>query len=300
MQHWAVNEPYLDMHCSLGEGPHYEPSTNCLRFVDIRSRRLHSVNLSSGPSSLTSTEFTIPVSFTADIQGVDPSKTILVGGKSGVYLLDRRSGELQLLKSFHTATVDEKRASRLSCNDGAVDSNGQLWLGTMTDFDLGPPKAEGCLYFIDSKLCIIAKRKSLIVPNGIGWAPDHNTLYFIHPSDRQVLAFTTSGSGDIQNERVLYQHDGEGEPDGLRVDIEGNLWIAIYGEGRVLKISPVGEIIGEVTYLTPLITCHVFIGSELGVTTADDEKSEFGGGIFKVDVGVEGMEIYTFKLEVGI
>lgn len=79
--------------------------------------------------------------------------------------------------------------------------------------------------------------------------------------------------------------------------MEGNLWLAIYGESRVLKISLGGEIVGEITYPTSYVTCPVFVGTELWVTTGDDGKSEFAGGVFKIDVAVQGMEIFEFRLD---
>lgn len=148
IQKWEVTEPYLDLHCSLGEGAHYEESTNSLRFVDIKQRKLHTVDLSKGPSSLVTKEFTVPVCFTADIKGVDPTEKIIVGGKNGVYILDRGSGDLKLIKNFCDATGDEERTLRTRCNDGGVDSSGRLWFGTMNDFNFEPPKAEGMHVFI--------------------------------------------------------------------------------------------------------------------------------------------------------
>jgi len=155
----------------------------------------------------------------------------------------------------------------------------------------------GTLYLVDSKLSITAKRESLTIPNGTGWSPDHRTLYFNHSSDQQILAFSYDESGLIRNERVLYHHKGEGVPDGLRMDEEGNLWTAIHGEGKVLRISPQGEVLGVINFPVPTVTCPVFVGTELFVTSEDDGKSEFGGAVFRIDVGVKGMEIFKFRLD---
>jgi sugar lactone lactonase YvrE len=137
---WTVTEPYLNTHCGLGEAPHYEPSTNTLRFVDIKKRRLHTVSLTHGPSSLKTIQFDMPVGVTADIEGVDPQKKIMVGGKSGIYLLDRETGKTELLKRFYDS---EEKDERLRSNDGNVDPQGRFWIGTMNDFWVGEPQAEG-------------------------------------------------------------------------------------------------------------------------------------------------------------
>jgi sugar lactone lactonase YvrE len=82
----------------------------------------------------------MPVGVTADIEGVDYKERILVGGKSGIYILDRKSGKYELLKRFYeTREKDE----RLRSNDGAVDPQGRFWIGTMNDFWVGEPQAEG-------------------------------------------------------------------------------------------------------------------------------------------------------------
>ena len=90
------------------------------------------------------------------------------------------------------------------------------------------------------------------------------------------------------------------------MDTDGYFWQAIYGESRVLRISPEGKVVGEVKYPTRCITCPVFVGTELWVTTADDddenevESKKYGGGVFKVDVGIGGLKEFKFKLDKGI
>jgi sugar lactone lactonase YvrE len=127
-------------------------------------------------------------------------------------------------------------------------------------------------------------------------------MYFTHSTTQQVLAWDYDrDSGTISNERVFYQHSGSGDPDGFRVDAEGNIWHAVYGEGRVLKISAEGKLVGQVRLPTRNATCVEFVGTELFVTTAADEdgkgeSEEFGGGLFRVDVGVRGLEPVAFKM----
>jgi hypothetical protein len=111
-----------------------------LRFVDIKKKQLHTVDLTAGPSSLHTLQLDMPVGVTADIEGLDPREKILVGGKSGIYVLDRKTGKHQLLQRFYdTKDQDE----RLRSNDGAADPQGRFWIGTMNDFWVGSPKPEG-------------------------------------------------------------------------------------------------------------------------------------------------------------
>ena len=378
-QQWRVAEPYLNLHCQLGEGPYYEQTTNTLRFVDIKGKQIHTVSLSEGPDSVKTVQLDVPVTVTADVEGVDPREKILVGLKYGIALLDRATGRYKYLTKF--AASDDN--ARLRSNDGAVDPHGRFWLGTMTDFGLGDFKPEGKLRTKNifalwppttrgrTSVCILRGRPAthplverymyprcqqpwscpaakmrcpaqscyfpipspslslstnmrergnagsmfrfdlgksreearagLTIPNSLGWSPDGRTMYFTHSSARQVLAFDYDPTaGGLSNERVLYQHDGPGEPDGFRVDVQGNLWQAIWGESRILKISPRGEVVGQVCLPTKHITCCEFVGTELFVTSAADEEGEgqskaLGGALFRVDVGVEGLEHFKFK-----
>ncbi|KAK3692814.1 hypothetical protein B0T22DRAFT_436055 [Podospora appendiculata] len=298
LQEWPVAEPYLNLHCRLGEGPYFEKATNTLRFVDIKSKRVHTVSLAKGPSSLKTIQLDVPVTVTANVQGHDPQEKLLVGLKYGLALLDRKTGRYNYLTRFTDGEADVD--ARIRSNDGAVDPQGRFWLGTMTDFGLGDFQPEGKLYRFDAGQTREVTRAGLTIPNSVGWSPDAKTMYFTHSSARQVFAWDYD-NGNLSNERVFYQHEGPGEPDGFRVDSEGNIWHAVYGEGRVLKLSPEGKIVGQVTLPTKNITCCEFVGTELFITTADDEEGEgaskrFGGGVFRVDVGATGLEHYSFKL----
>lgn len=106
----------------------------------------------------------------------------------------------------------------------------------------------GTLFRFNGDLSRHTMRTSLGIPNGIGWSQDQKTLYFTHSSERRIYAFNYEAStGDLTNERIFYQHPTEGEPDGFKMDSEGNIWQAIYGEGKVLKINSGGKVVGEVS-----------------------------------------------------
>jgi sugar lactone lactonase YvrE len=77
----------------------------------------------------------------------------------------------------------------------------------------------------------------------------------------------------------------------------------VYGEGKVLKISPEGKLVGEVTLPTRNITCPCFVGEELWVTSAEEDEPEkhpesarYGGALFRVNVGITGIKEYKFRL----
>ncbi|KAI9148329.1 transporter SEO1 [Paramyrothecium foliicola] len=279
---WTIDAPFLNLDCLLGEGPYYDKATKSLRMVDIRKKQLLTIPLDD-PSSYSAIQLDVPISVTADVDGLDPAQKILVGLKYGLAILDRAQGTYKYITE-----LDDPKNERLRCNDGAADPNGRFWVGTMTDFGRGPFQPEGSLYYVDQNT---SKKllDDLTIPNGIGWSPDHKTMYFTHSKSRQVFAFDYSISdGAVSNQRLFYQHDGPGEPDGLRVDVKGNIWHAVYGEGRVLKLSPQGQVIGQVSLPTRNTTCPQFVGTKLFITSAEDPKGseesrKNGGALFQVD-----------------
>ncbi|OTB20269.1 hypothetical protein K445DRAFT_312701 [Daldinia sp. EC12] len=313
LQQWHVKEPYLHLRCGLGEGPYYEEATHSLRFVDIKKKRVHVVDLakipypnpnpsvdpSAAPAGVETIQLDTPVTVTADIEGVDPRERILIGAKYGLAVLDRRTGAYEYVTKFNP----DKDNERLRSNDGAVDPHGRFWLGSMSDFgyDLQP---EGSVFLFEGTRTARSMRHPVTIPNSVGWSPDGRTLYFTHSTERTIHAYDYDpDSGEVSRERAFYVHDGPGEPDGFRADVDGNLWQAVYGESRVLKISPEGKLVGEIKLPTKNITCTQFVGTELFITTAGmqegegtPEEVELSGALFRVDVGVKGLDPFSFKL----
>jgi sugar lactone lactonase YvrE len=160
----------------------------------------------------------------------------------------------------------------------------------------------GGLHRFDGNKPRILFKGGITIPNSISWSPDSKTMYFTHSNIRTIYAYDYSPEdGSVSGERVFYQHDGSGEPDGHRIDADGNMWTAVYGESRVLKLSPEGNLIGVVKLPTRNITCPQFVGTELFITSAadedgDEQSKEYGGGVFRVDVGATGLEPNVFKL----
>jgi sugar lactone lactonase YvrE len=165
----------------------------------------------------------------------------------------------------------------------------------------------GSLFRFNPDLSRTTLKSSLKIPNSIGWSLDHKTLYLVDTTSNHILAYDFhSQDGSISNERIFYQQPGPGSPDGFRIDEGGFIWQAIYGEGKVIRISPDGKVVGEVRYPTRNITCPCFVEKELWVTTAGEEDEnevesrKFGGGVFRVDVGGGGAREFEFKLQRGI
>lgn len=291
-------EPYLELHAALGEGPFYEQETNTLRFVDIKKKRVHTVDLAQGPQSLQTIQLDVPVTVTADIEGVDPNDKILVGLKYGIAILDRKTEKYEYI----ARSYEDKEDATLRSNDGAVDPLGRFWLGTMTDSPTDDFLPVGFLSRFDAGKSKEVVVSDITIPNSVGWSPDNRTMYFTESTSREVTAWDFSPvDGSLSNKRLFYKHPTSGHPDGFRVDKDGNIWHAVFGESRVLKLSPEGKLIGQVNVPTRNITCVEFVGTHLYITTASDDNGEgdskkYGGGVFKVDVGTTGLKPFNFKL----
>lgn len=206
LQTWTVDKPYLNIHCGLGEGPYYEKATNVLRFVDIKKKRVHFVNLDQGPESLRTLQLDVPVGVTADVEGVDPADKILVGLKYGIAVLDVRSGAYEYVAKLH-----DRHNERLRSNDGAVDPNGRFWLGTMTDFGLGDFQVEGMLRIFSHSAGFVSLSQSSMTWHEPLSLKTHDTASLTHLTAPPVV-MTTQTSSPQAHSRRTNMHQGKKKP----------------------------------------------------------------------------------------
>ena len=191
-------------------------------------------------------------------------------------------------------------------NDGAVDSHGRFWAGAMNDPKVLEPKLEGVLFRLDPDLQVHRMREPMMIPNGIGWNDENETMYLTDSPTGKIFAFDFDAStGSISNDRVHFEVEGPGVPDGFAIDVEGCIWSALYGGGKVIRVSPEGKLIGEISLPTRNITCATFVGTELFITTAKDEDNDdklpnsvrYSGRLYKIDVGVRGQPKHQFRFQ---
>ena len=127
-------------------------------------------------------------------------------------------------------------------------------------------------------------------------------MYFADSTTQNIYAFDfDSASGSISNKRVFFSTVDMGEdavPDGHCIDEEGYMWTAIHGKGKVVRVSPEGKVVAEITLPTPSVTCPTFVGEDLFITSAGGDESDpssLAGSAFKVHVGVEGAKLHRFR-----
>nr|CAH7717324.1 unnamed protein product [Callosobruchus chinensis] len=286
------------------EGPFWHGKTQELYFVDTfkgtiyrwsyKDRKTQSYHLENHNS----VGVIIPIK--------DKEDQFIVAADRDIYKLHwPLSGNDTKAELEHLATVDkDKHANQF--NDGKADSNGRLWLGTLTrNEDLSVAPKGGSLYLISGPKHIHEKEISLSISNGLDWCNEEKTLYHIDSETRKVTQYHfNKETGHIQNKKIIFDlrdHPSlEGIPDGMVADEEGNLWIALYGGSAIIKIDPnTGDLLETIKMPVKYCTSLVFGGTDLAtlfVTTSrlklkEEELSQSpsAGSVFAIsNLGVKG------------
>jgi sugar lactone lactonase YvrE len=209
------------------------------------------------------------------------------------------SGDLTELVS-----LEARSAGAVRTNDGAADPWGRFWIGSMA-FD--EEKGRGSLFSFHDSTGLATVLAGVTISNGIGWSVDRRTMYYVDSGPGTISTFDVDEHGDVTNQRVFAQLDAlnEGTPDGLCVDAEGALWVALWGGYEVRRYAPSGEVIGRVKLSTAQPSCCAIGGANattLYITTAQEnmsrellEKEPDAGRLFCVDVGVHGIALNPYR-----
>ena len=178
-------------------------------------------------------------------------------------------------------------------NDGKCDPAGRFWAGTM-DYEESRPIAS--LYVYDGTVRTVLDGAT--ISNGLAWTPDHRAMYYIDTPTGRVDVFDyDEDTGEITNRRPFVEVEG-GHPDGMTLDDEGYLWVALWGGGAVRRYDPSGGPAGIVHLPVTNVSSCTFGGpggTTLFITTSQQGLSEQqkaaepdAGRIFRVDPGVSG------------
>jgi sugar lactone lactonase YvrE len=183
-------------------------------------------------------------------------------------------------------------------NDGKCDPAGRFWAGTMA---LDERPRAGALYRLDPDHSVTKILDGVTVSNGLGWNVSHDVMYFIDSPRQGVDAFDYDReTGNVRNRRRLVDIPKEaGLPDGMAVDAEGYIWVALAFGGAVRRYSPTGELDRVVTLPVSFVTSCAFGGRDLmemyitsGRLTLTEEQlreQPHAGGLFRYRPGVAGL-----------
>ncbi len=189
-------------------------------------------------------------------------------------------------------------------NDAAADPQGRFWAGTKAHDNRA---GAGALYRLERDGHIEQMLDGLTISNGIGWSPDGGTMYLADTIPGVIHAFSFDGRrGAISDARVLVDVPAEvGAPDGLTVDAAGDIWVAMWGTGRVHRYTADGRLRGELAVPAEQATSCAFGGpgmSRLYVTTAtegwsdEQRRADAGAGlVYRFETDALGRPAAPFR-----
>jgi sugar lactone lactonase YvrE len=285
----------LDARAGLLEGPVWDTNGGCLYFVDIMLGRVHRYD----PPTRAHRVFELAADVvTVGAVALADRNDLVLAVRDGFARLNPRTDAVS-----RVADVEADRPNQ-RMNDGKVDPAGRFWAGTMA---LDETQGAGSLYRLDRDGSVRAMLGDVTISNGIDWSPDRQTMYYIDSPTRRVDMFDFDvATGAIANRRtfvpIARQH---GIPDGLTVDADGCVWVALWRGAAVHRYTPYGLLDTVVNVPTSCPTSCAFGGADLRdlfITTAamdlnERERAEqpLAGGLFVCRPGPAGRAPNRFK-----
>lgn len=284
-------ELIVNPHCVIGEGPVWDSNEQKLWFIDVRGQKVYCCNDGVIEKEL---HYDQPVGFAV----LREKGGLVLGLRDGYYFSD--------LNGNLTAIADpEKERKDGRFNDGKVDPQGRVWGGTMCMIDCIEPRPDSGLYCLDDKLQVSTRLNGVIQANGMGWTKEQDKFYFVDTMRWNITEYCYHPeTGELSNARECVKvPEEEGLPDGMCVDDEGMIWVALWGGWGVVRYNPAtGKVLKKIELPCPNVTSCCFGGEnldELYITTAailtDTGKYPLAGGVFKIKTDVCGRPSYKFK-----
>ncbi len=284
----------------LTEGPRWDAQAGELLWVDIVGSSFH--RAAPGADGMLTAERVVTVD--RHVGAVAPAV-------DGGWVLAAGTGFLHVDSGGAVRELAQPAIGRtdVRMNDGACDAAGRFWAGTMA-YDESPGAGE--LFRLELDGTCVTVLTGLTISNGIGWSPDGATMYLADSGTARIDAFDFDPpSGAIARRRTIITVDEPGvAPDGLTVDEDGALWVALWDGGRVRRYRPDGALIGEVPFAVDRPTSCAFGGpdrSTLYVTTArhnlDDAalaRQPEAGHVFRIEgLGATGAPCNPYRGRLG-
>lgn len=287
-------EPVGSVRATCGEGPLWDDARGLLRWVDIPSGHVHATDPVTGE--------TVTHALPPPVSGVWPTTSgqLAVAAGLSVLILDQDGVVVDVL-----ATLPDDEDMRF--NDGLCDSTGQLWIGTMPL----PPGGGRCgaLWRLESggahHLEPVVALTDVALSNGLAWSPGGETLYFVDTLTQRIDAYDVTAAGLGERRTLADVAPADGVPDGLAVDAEGGVWVALAGGGALRRYAPSGELLEEVALPVSHPTSCTFGGpdlSQLFVTTWQTAPvgvaiDAWAGRLLRLSVGVAGLPNVEMQME---
>lgn len=268
----------------LGEGPLWDGLSRRLYFTDITGKKLNILDW----DTLNLTVIGLPQM--AGCLALTGEGKVMIAMEDGIYL---REGDGSLNLLHERIGIAGPRF-----NDGKAGPDGRFYAGTIRR------EGGGQVYRLEPSGIIEPILDNVRVSNGLDWSLDLKTLYYIDTPTRRIDAFDFDGEGGtIQNRRPIFAFpEGTGSPDGMTIDEEGMLWVALWNGWKVVRVNPrTASIIGEIEMPVSRPSCCAFAGEnldEIVVTSASEDldpaKEPLAGRLFRVRPGVRGRAPFRF------
>jgi sugar lactone lactonase YvrE len=278
----------------LGEGIRWDARRDEVLAVDILTGRVYRRRVRDDGALERVRTYQLPETV-GMIAPVERDEGWLLGaGRSFVYLAPDGTHR----------TIAEVAPAGTRMNDGACDPQGRFWAGTLAD---DHHEGGGALYRLERDGRTELMLDGLTISNGLGWSPDGGTMYLVDSGPRVIHAFAFDAAhGTISAGRILVTVPEEaGAPDGMTVDTAGDLWVAIYGGGRVHRYAADGSLREVYPIPARQCTCCAFGGPGLHwlfVTTAtegwtdEQRRAEPAAGlVYRVDTNAAGRPALPFR-----
>jgi sugar lactone lactonase YvrE len=275
--------PATDETYQLAEGPVWDQARERVLWVDIDAGEVLTGELHEGRVRRTVR------------QAFGETVGAAVCSADGQLLVARRRDLLVVASGRSVPVIPADKASRF--NDGACDPAGRFVVGSMA---LDGRTKDDALYRLEHDGGVTVLDDDLTLSNGLAWSPDGARMYSIDTKPGTVwVRDYDPGSGSGSGTRTQLLGISDGSPDGMCVDTDGNLWIAIWGAGEVRCYTPGGDQIAIVHVGPPHTSSVEFVGPDLDrllITTATSELGpaqldEFpdSGRLFTARVGARGL-----------
>ena len=286
-------EVMVEKRALVGEGTIWDEDNRLLYWVDILGHEVYQYNPQTGMNR------TIPT-----LQAVG---TVVLREKGGLIVaLHNGFGHIDLEseKIIPIGIDPEREIINNRFNDGKCDPAGRFWAGTMA-FDGAAD--QGALYCLDIDGTVTKKLGPVSISNGIVWTSDSSTMYFIDSPLNTVRAYDYDiETGMIENERIVCRNEGGGVFDGMAIDADGLLWIAIYGGSAVKCYDPGdGSLKRELTMPFTNVTSCTFGGEKLDqlyVTSASQkmnaielDKQPLAGSLIRLELDCVGVPSFKYE-----
>ncbi len=268
----------------VGEGPVFLGDT--LLWVDIPAGRIHKTNLENFQTKT----ITLDTSIGA-VAPFEVGENLAIAFEDGFAIYN--NGEIDICDAFLSNP-------NFRMNDAKCDARGRLWSGSCQK---GFESGKGKLHLWEGKSKSKVMVENLTLPNGIGWNQENTLMYLADSVRRKVYVSGFDLEDDFVPEFREFISIEAGFPDGLAVDKEGCIWLAVWGGSRVIRISPQGKIVEEHLFpVTQISSCAFGSGETLYVTTAragipetDLLKQPLAGSVFTLSTVSTGVPVSRFK-----